>query len=115
MNYEETVELEKNVKIKNEADALYKKFNQFVMLSAGKFDHESARFTINKDSNNATYLSIKGGSFIYQCRFLHETYDCIITPSSIFGYVKENYRGLSHLRSWIDSLERKSISHRDSK
>jgi hypothetical protein len=113
MNYEETIELEKNVKIKNEADALYKKFNKFVALSAGKFDHENDRFTINKDQNNATYLSIKGGSFIYQCRFLHETYNCIVTPSSIFGYVKNNYRGLAHFKSWIESLERKSINQGD--
>ncbi len=108
MTYEETVELEKNVIIKNDADALYKKFKKYVKLDAGKFDHENNRFTIEKDSNNATYLSIGGGSFTYQCRFLHETYNVVVTPSTIFRHIKDKYQGLGHFRAWVELLDRKA-------
>ena len=108
MTYEETIELEKNVIIKNDADALYKKFKNHVKLDAGKFDHKNNRFTIDKDSCNATYLAIGKDNFVYQCRFLHETYNCEVTPSAIFRYIKNNYQGLGHFRAWVELLDRKS-------
>ena len=97
MTYEETIELEKNIIIKNDADALY-----------GKFDHKNNRFTVDKDSCNATYLSIGTDNFTYQCRFLHETYNCEVTPSAIFSYIKNKYQGLGHFRVWVEMLDRKS-------
>lgn len=106
MTYEETMELEENVKIKNKADDIYKRFNKFVVLYADKFDHENNRFTISKDSNNATYLSIGGVCFTYQCRFLHENYNCDITPSAIFGYIKKDCRGFVHLEAMIRGFEK---------
>ena len=108
MTYEETVELEKNVIIKNDADALYRKFKKHVELGAGKFDHKNNRFVIDKDSNNATYLSVGRDSFTYQCRFLHETYNVVVTPSTIFRHIRDNYPGLGHFRAWVEGLERKS-------
>ena len=104
MTYEETIELEKNIIIKNDADALYSKFKRFVKLDAGKFDFNNGRFTVDKDSNNATYLKVGEDAFIYQCRFLHETYNCTITPSALFSYIKSKYQGMGHFRAWVEGL-----------
>ena len=110
MTYEETIELEKNIIIKNDADELYSRFKKYVKLDVGKFDHKKNRFAVEKDSCNAVYLSIGADNFVYQCRFLHETYNCEITPSAIFGYIKDKYRGLGHFRAWVGLLERKAIN-----
>ena len=108
MTYEETVELEKNVIIKNDADALYKKFKKYVKLDVSKFEHGRNRFIIDKDSNNATYLAICDDAFTYQCRFLHETYNMTVTPSQIFHCIQNKYQGLGHFRAWVEGLDRKS-------
>jgi hypothetical protein len=106
MTYEETTELEKNVEIKNEADKLYEDFKKYVTLDAGTFFN--GRFTIWKDSNNATYLAVSGNTLIFQCRFLHETYNIVITPSGLFDCIKSKYRGMAHFRGVVSEAKEKS-------
>lgn len=101
MNYQETVELEKNVKIKNDADEIYRQFLKNIKLSPAKFDKERRRYEIWSDSNNAIYVSENEGVFYFHCRFLHETYDLKVTPESIFSEIKSKYRGVDHLRASV--------------
>jgi len=43
---------------------------------------------------------------VFQCRFLHETYDVEVTPSGIFNALKKEYRGVSHLSSAVREREK---------
>lgn len=95
MTYEETKELEENVKIKKRADEIYNNLIDNIKLSIKDFD--KGKFKIWSDSHNAKYIAIENGEMIYQCRFLHESYNIAINPSSIFKALKEKYRGVEHL------------------
>jgi hypothetical protein len=105
MDYNETKELEKNIKIKNEAEDVYKKFLNNIKLEAKNYSE--GRFLFWSDSHNATYFAIKDGHFIFQCRFLHETYNVTVTKEALFGYIKNNYRGYDHFKTAV-SLTNKS-------
>lgn len=100
LSYEQTVELEKNIAIKNEAVKLYEKFMCNIKLPVSGFDSRHMRFKTWDDGNNQTYISInENGNFVYQCRFLHESYDVEVTLDNIFRLIKSDYRGIDHLRS----------------
>lgn len=94
MDYEETVELEKNVKIKDRADSIYKDFLEYVKLDVSSF--KDGKFKYWSDDCNATYFKIDDHSFAFICEFLHEGYYLRVTRASIFDAIKENYRGLEH-------------------
>ena len=101
MTYEETAELEQNVKIKNEADKIYSDFKSNVNLKVknhkgdGKFLHWS-------DSHNATYFILnKSGTFTFRGEYLHNTYILDVTPGDIFSAIKNDSRSLGHLRSAV--------------
>ncbi len=99
MTYEQTAQLEQNVKIKNQADQIYKDFLNNIHLSPKNY-HGNGRFLFWKDAHNATYFQIdSNGNFEYQCRFLHETYNVTVTPSAIFSAIKNKNRGIDHLAS----------------
>ena len=104
MTYEETVELEKHVKVKIEADEIYWDFMNSVRLEAKSYNPSKDRFIVWSDSNNAKYIKIVDGKFVLQCRYLNNTYDMTITPSDIFGYINNNYQGLGHLKNYIRSF-----------
>ena len=107
MNYEETIELEKNIKIKNEVDEILKKFNKYVKLDAGSFNKKKRMFTIWKDSHNATYLKINDdGTFSFVCDFLHEGYSVLVSEQSLFNKIKNKYRGYDHFKSMVLGFER---------
>lgn len=99
MNYEETIELEKNIKIKNEADELYHRFCKSVKLSVSK-RHEN-ELEDWSDSHNRTFYRVTKEGISYHCRFLHEAYNVAISPSALFTYIKNDYMGLGHFRSSI--------------
>lgn len=105
MNYQETIELEKNIKIKNEAEKIYKDFMNNVTLSVSKF--KDGKFKTWSDSHNATYIKIVDNTFVFVCDFLHENYSVKITPECLFGYVKNKYRGLEHLKAEINGYKEK--------
>lgn len=103
LTYEQTIELEANIKIKNEAEIIYQNFLKNVKLEAKNYKGEG-RFLFWKDQHNATYFTIKNDVFYFECRFLHETYDVQVTPSGIFNALKKEYRGVSHLSSAVRSI-----------
>lgn len=100
MTYEETIELEENIKIKNEANEIYEMFLQNVRLEPKKYKGEG-RFVYAQDAHNVTYITLKDDRFILECRFLHESYDVEITPTSIFNGLKNKYRGIDHLKAYV--------------
>lgn len=112
MTYDETVELEKNVKIKNEADEIFTDFHASVILKAGAYIQGEDRFRVGGDSNNDLYIKIRNGHFVFQCRFLHESYDVTVTPSSIFSCIQNKYRGLDHLKSYIRGFKATTAGNR---
>lgn len=102
MNYEETIELEENVKIKNKADEIYQKFLKNIKLEP-KLYKGDGRFIIWEDSHNVAYVRLKDDKFILMCFFLHETYYVDISPSGIFAALKDKNRGVEHLESFVSN------------
>jgi hypothetical protein len=103
LNYEATIELEANIKIKNQAETIYQDFLNNVKLDVKKYKKNGA-FEHWSDSHNATYFYIKDEKFYYECKFLHEHYVVEVTPSGIFDAIKKSYRGVSHLESAVRAV-----------
>ena len=68
MTYEETIELEENVKLKSEAEEIYKKFLKNVTFSPDKYKGDG-KFRHWADSHNSTYFVLDDDAFIYVCNF----------------------------------------------
>lgn len=100
MTYEETVELEKNIKLKNEADSLYQKFLKGAKLEVSKFIGNNT-FIIWKDSHNRELIKIEDDKFFFICEFLHENYKIEITPSGLFNAIQKDDRGIAHLKVYL--------------
>lgn len=100
MTYEETKQLEENVKITKEAEETYKKFLKNIKLKPENYIG-NGKFLHWKDKYNATYFIVEDNFFIYECKFLHESYTIKITPSDLFDYIKNKYRGYEHLKSAV--------------
>ena len=98
MNYEETVELEKNVNIKNRADKICKAFKDNVQLRIKDYEG-NGRFKIWSDSHNAVFVDVKDDCFEFKCQFLHENYSVKVTPECVFQGISDGYRGIDHLIS----------------
>lgn len=96
LDFEQTVELEKNVKIKNQAIEICENFKKNITLSASSYEGDN-RFKNWSDSHNSTYIIVERDHFVYECKFLHEYYKLKVTPEAVFGYIKNNTRGLNHL------------------
>ena len=106
MNYEETKELEEHVKIKNEADEIYRDFQKYVTIKPANHLGDG-KFLYWEDSNNKTFLILEDdGTFTYKCKFLHEDYNTNVTPQAIFSAIKSKYRGLDHLKGAINMAKR---------
>ena len=100
LTYEQTVELEKNIKIKNEANSIYANFLKNIKLEVKHYQGEN-RWLFWEDEHNATYFEIRNEHFHFLCAFLHETYDIEVTPSGIFAALKNERSGVSHLVSAV--------------
>lgn len=100
MNYEETIELEENVKLKNKAEEIYKKFQKNIKLEVSKYKGDG-KFLHWSDSHNSTYFKVDESKIFYECKFLHESYNVECTPSGIFSCLKRKYRGVEHLESAV--------------
>ena len=98
MDYEETIELQKNIKIKDEAEKICQAFKNNIQLKAKDYLGEG-KFKIWSDSHNAIYVVAGKDSFEFQCRFLHETYNVTVTPECVFKGIKDKYRGIDHLKT----------------
>lgn len=104
MTYEETIELEENVKLKNKADELYSKFKKNIKLEAKKYKGDG-RFLYYSDTHNATYIKVSSSGFTVEYRFLHESYDVPVNPSSLFNLLKKDYRGIKHFESLVSDKD----------
>lgn len=103
LSLEQTIELEKAIEIKKKAIGLYEDFFKYFKIDLANF--KDGKFIIWSDSNNKTQLAILGDRIVYQCRFLHETYNVEISPEVIFEKIKEKYRGIEHLESEISRFK----------
>lgn len=101
LTYEQTIQLEKNIGIKNKANELYSDFIKYFTLNVSDYDESTGMFRVWSDSHNATFIEIKEKVFHYRARFLHESYDVIISPSHLFEYIKDQYRGVEHFESLV--------------
>lgn len=97
MTYEETIELELNVKIKNKAQEIYKGFVDNTSLSLK--DYKNGRFKLWCDSNNAKYLDLKSSDPVLILDYINNNHRITVTPSSIFSAIKSMDRFVTHLAS----------------
>jgi hypothetical protein len=97
MTYEQTVELERNIKIKNKAREIVEGFKKKVQLSLQT--KKGLMFTLWSDEHNATYLAISENGMTFICDFLHENYSVDVNESCVFSGIKSAYRGIEHLAS----------------
>lgn len=97
MTYEETVELERNIKIKNKAKEIVREFKKNVSLDLST--KKGNRFTIWQDQYNATYIEISKEDIIFVCNFLHEKYSIIVDESNIFNGILHCDKVIGHLAS----------------
>ncbi len=100
MTYEQTIELEENIKLKNLANSVYQNFLKNVKLDPSKHKG-NGKFEFWSDQYNATYFQVVGDRFVFICEFLHENYEVPVTPSGIFNALKMKYRGVDHLVSAV--------------
>lgn len=100
MDYNATIELEENIKIKNKANELYDLFLKNINLNVKNYEG-NGKFLHWSDSHNATYFVLKDNIFYYECDFLHESYKVCVTPESLFNYIKNKYRGVDHFDSAV--------------
>ena len=97
MTYEQTVELERNIKIKNKAREIVEGFKKNVQLNLKS--RKGLRFTLWSDEHNAIYLEISEKDMTFVCDFLHENYLVTVSESNVFSGIKSCYRGIEHLAS----------------
>jgi len=100
MNYDETVELEENIKIKNKAIEIYDTFMRNVKLDASKYKGNH-KFELWSDQYNEILVVVKDGYFEFECNYLHETYRVAIKKDSIFDAIKKDSRVIGHLKATI--------------
>lgn len=100
MTYEETIELEENVKLKNKANQIYETFCKNIKLDVSKHKG-NGKFLYWSDEHNAKYFVVDGNHIYFKCEFLHESYSVQCTPSGIFSALKRKYRGVDHLQSTV--------------
>lgn len=106
MTYEETIELEKNIKLKNKADEIYANFLEHVNLRPKDLQFDG-RFKIWSSGDSHKYIKLEDGIFILQCRFLHQTFDIRITPSDIFASLQNNNKEVGYLEATIDIMKKR--------
>jgi hypothetical protein len=100
----------KRVELLEKAEQIVSDFQKHVVLKMKDFDVTTGRFVIWKDSNNATYLrhSEPERAWVYECRFLHEIYNVVITTELIFSAMESNYKGLDHFTAYVNRLKREN-------
>jgi len=85
MDYQETIELERNIKIKNKAQEIVQGFKKTVKLDLTT--KKGNRFTIWADSHNANYVEIEEEEIIFIGDYLSQNMSIPISYSSIFNAI----------------------------
>lgn len=97
MTYEQTCELERNIKIKNKAKEIVAGFKDNVTLNLNT--KNGLRFTIWSDSHNAIYLEISNEKMFFICDFLNENYAITVDESCVFSGIASGNNVIGHLAS----------------
>lgn len=100
LSYDQTIELEKNMEFKKEADKIYQNFLDNVVLHPSKYTKDG-KFIFWRDEHNATYFQLKDDGFVFICAFLHEDYQIKVHPSAIYEALKNKRRVVDHLKSAV--------------
>lgn len=102
--YEQTMELEKCIKLKNKADEIYRKFKQNIKLEICNYKGEG-KFVHWSDGNNSVSFVLTDNVFMFHGNYINNTYRLEVTPSAIFSALKsENHKakeGVKHLESQV--------------
>lgn len=107
-------------KFRIEAENLYRTVvkNQTVPLILDNMN----RYKLWDDSNNAEYLALIDGNWIWQARYLHQTYDVPIDVEGIYrimvrgyeqrkddskrGFTNNNEDAIKYFKSYVTKLEK---------
>lgn len=87
---EDLADIEVLQRLRREAEKLYR-----VVVSTQKVPlilDEQNRYKLWDDSNNAEYLALKDGEWIWQARYLHQTYDVPINMEKIYRMMVSGYQ-----------------------
>lgn len=104
MTFKETVELEAHIKIKKRAIEIMDRYKN-VTLKAAEYQNDG-KFLVWSDSHNAKFFQFKADKVVFQCRFLHESYDVEVSNSGVFNAIKEGNRGLEHFESFLNQFNK---------
>lgn len=120
LTVEDLKDIEQLQKFRKEAEELYHTVikNQTVPLILDNMN----RYKLWDDSNNATYLALVEGTWIWQARYLHQTYDIPIDIEGIYrmmvrgyehrkdeskrGFVNNNEDAIKYFKSYVDGLKK---------
>lgn len=120
LTVEDLKDIEKLQEFRREAESLYSTVvnNQLVPLV---LDNQN-RYTLWDDTNNAEYLSLSDGKWVWQARYLHQKYDVPIDINSIYrmlvcgyehekdeskrGYVNNCKDAIGYFRSYVTKLKK---------
>ncbi|MBK7380437.1 MAG: hypothetical protein IPJ03_15895 [Ignavibacteriales bacterium] len=100
LTYEQVVELERNIEVKNQAKKIMNDFYNNVKLNIKDYSG-NGRFRLWHDQHNDIYVDLKDDKFYFRCRFLHESYDIEMTFNGIFQALKNEDRGIDHLKPLV--------------
>ncbi len=122
LTVEDLKDIEELQKIRKEAQRLYNIVvaNQRVPLILD----DKNRYKLWDDTNNAEYLTLIDGEWVWQARYLHQTYDVPINVEKIYktmvcayemerdvtkrGLVNNNKDAISYFTSYVNELKDKS-------
>lgn len=102
LSYDQVIEMEANIKLKNEAEDIYKNFLKNIKLGVSMYKGDG-KFRFWSDEHNAMYFQIRDDKFYFICSFLHENYTVEVTPAGIFTALKNKYRGVEHLSTLVSN------------
>ena len=87
---EDLADIEVLQKLRKEAERLYRVIvnNQKVPLILD----DQNRYKLWDDGNNAEYLALKDGEWVWQARYVHQTYDVPINLEKIYQTMVNGYK-----------------------
>ena len=121
---EDLADIEVLQKLRKEAEKLYRAVvnNQRVPLILDDMN----RYKLWDDSNNAEYLTLKDGEWIWQARYLHQSYDVPINKEKIYRIMVSGYQqrkdksmigftntydeAIDYFKSYVSKLEKIAIN-----
>ena len=119
---EDLADIEVLQKLRKEAERLYRVIvnNQKVPLILD----DQNRYKLWDDGDNAEYLALKDGEWVWQARYLHQTYDVPINKEKIYRIMVSGYQqrkdeskrrfantydeAIDYFKSYVSKLEKQS-------